>query len=146
MIITRKAIPRRTVLRGLGASLALPLLDGMVPAFAGMQDSPANPVRRLGIVYVPNGMRMEHWTPSLEGAGFDFKLEFATGFLCEGGKRSFYRLADRLQVRRRLVRHAANLVAAPEIQARHVREFAHEVEVHFADFLPDRRITARTDM
>ena len=73
MIITRKAIPRRTVLRGLGASLALPLLDGMVPALTAMQHSPANPVRRLGIVYVPNGMRMEHWTPSLEGAGFDFK-------------------------------------------------------------------------
>ena len=73
MIITRKAIPRRTVLRGLGASLALPLLDGMVPALAAMQQSPANPVRRLGIVYVPNGMRMEHWTPSIEGAGFDFK-------------------------------------------------------------------------
>ncbi len=73
MIITRKAIPRRTMLRGLGVSLALPLLDGMVPAFAAMQNSPANPVRRLGVVYVPNGMRMEHWTPSIEGAGFDFK-------------------------------------------------------------------------
>ena len=69
MIITRKAIPRRTVLRGLGASLALPLLDGMVPALTAMQQSPANPVRRLGIVYVPNGMRMEHWTPSAEGPG-----------------------------------------------------------------------------
>ena len=67
MIITRKTIPRRTVLRGLGASLALPLLDGMVPAFAAVQNSPANPVRRLGVVYVPNGMRMEHWTPSIEG-------------------------------------------------------------------------------
>ena len=60
------------VLRGLGASLALPLLDGMVPALAAMRNSPANPVRRLGVVYVPNGMRMEHWTPSIEGAGFDF--------------------------------------------------------------------------
>ena len=73
MIITRKAIPRRTVLRGLGASVALPLLDGMVPAFAAMRQSPANPVQRLGIVYVPNGMRMEHWTPSIDGVGFDFQ-------------------------------------------------------------------------
>ncbi len=45
MIITRRASPRRTVLRGLGASLALPLLDGMVPALAAMRQSPANPVR-----------------------------------------------------------------------------------------------------
>ena len=72
MIITKKAIPRRTVLRGLGAALALPLLDGMVPAFAAIRNTPANPVRRLGVVYVPNGMMMEHWTPTTEGTGFDF--------------------------------------------------------------------------
>ena len=72
MIITQKAIPRRMVLRGLGASLALPLLDGMVPAVAAMRNTAANPTRRLGVVYVPNGMMMEHWTPSTEGAGFDF--------------------------------------------------------------------------
>ena len=72
MIITRKAIPRRTVLRGLGASLALPLLDGMVPAFAAIRNSAAAPVKRLGVVYVPNGMMMNHWTPRTEGAGFDF--------------------------------------------------------------------------
>ena len=72
MIITKKAIPRRTMLRGLGASLALPLLDGMVPAFTALRDTAANPVRRLGIVYVPNGMMMDHWTPTTEGSGFDF--------------------------------------------------------------------------
>ena len=72
MIITRKAIPRRTVLRGLGASLALPLLDGMVPAFAAIRNTAAAPVKRLGVVYVPNGMMMNHWTPRTEGAGFDF--------------------------------------------------------------------------
>ena len=60
------------MLRGLGASLALPLLDGMVPAFAAIRNTPANPVRRLGVVYVPNGMMMEHWTPTTEGTGFDF--------------------------------------------------------------------------
>ena len=72
MIITQKAIGRRTVLRGLGASLALPLLDGMVPAFAALRTTVANPVRRLGVVYVPNGMMMPHWTPETEGLGFDF--------------------------------------------------------------------------
>ena len=72
MIITRKALPRRTVLRGLGASLALPLLDGMVPAFAALRKTAAAPVKRLGVVYVPNGMMMNHWTPSSEGSRFDF--------------------------------------------------------------------------
>jgi len=72
MIITQKAISRRTVLRGVGASLALPLLDGMVPAFAALRATAANPVRRLGVVYVPNGMMMPHWTPTSEGRGFSF--------------------------------------------------------------------------
>ncbi len=72
MILTQKAIPRRTLLRGLGASLALPLLDAMVPAFAALENSAARPSRRLGVVYVPNGMMMDHWTPKTEGTGFEF--------------------------------------------------------------------------
>ena len=72
MIVTKKAISRRTVLRGLGVSLALPLLDGMVPALAALRNTPANPVRRFGVVYVPNGMAMTNWTPAAEGAGFEF--------------------------------------------------------------------------
>ena len=72
MMITRKAIPRRTVLRGLGASVALPLLDGMVPAFAAIRRTAAAPIRRFGVVYVPNGMMMPHWTPATEGAGFEY--------------------------------------------------------------------------
>ena len=63
MFISKKAIPRRTVLRGLGASLALPLLDGMVPAYAALRTTAAKPVRRLGVCYVPNGMEMRAWTP-----------------------------------------------------------------------------------
>ncbi len=72
MIVTKKAISRRTVLRGIGVSLALPLLDGMIPAFAGVGNAVASPVRRLGVVYVPNGMMMPSWTPQTEGAGFEF--------------------------------------------------------------------------
>ena len=68
MIITKKAIPRRTVLRGLGASVALPLLDSMVPAFSPARVSAASPVRRLGVVYVPNGVNTRMWTPATEGA------------------------------------------------------------------------------
>ena len=71
MIITKQALSRRTVLRGLGVSLALPLLDSMVPAFAGGQGSALHAVRRFGAVYVPNGMWMEQWTPATEGVGFD---------------------------------------------------------------------------
>ena len=71
MIVTRKSIPRRTVLRGIGASLALPFLDSMAPAFAAIRNSAANPVRRFGVVYVPNGMAMRHFTPATEGDGFE---------------------------------------------------------------------------
>jgi hypothetical protein len=71
MVITRMSLPRRTFLRGIGATLALPLLDAMVPALTAMSNTPANPVRRLGVVYVPNGMAMESWTPAVEGTGFE---------------------------------------------------------------------------
>ena len=69
MIITKKAIPRRAMLRGFGAALALPMLDAMIPAMA---NTAPKPIKRLGIVYVPNGMRMDHWTPSTVGDGFKF--------------------------------------------------------------------------
>ena len=71
MIITRKHLPRRTLLRGIGASLALPLLDGMVPALTALSRTAAAPVRRVGFFYVPNGMAMKYWVPAAEGAGFD---------------------------------------------------------------------------
>ncbi|MEE2777410.1 MAG: DUF1552 domain-containing protein [Acidobacteriota bacterium] len=71
MIVTRKKIARRTVLRGIGASMALPFLDAMAPAFAELSRPTAAP-RRLGVVYVPNGMMMDHWTPS--GDRGDFAL------------------------------------------------------------------------
>ncbi len=67
MIITRQSIPRRTFLRGVGASLALPLLDGMVPAFAAVRRSAAGPVPRLFTGYVPNGVIMDRWTPAAAG-------------------------------------------------------------------------------
>jgi hypothetical protein len=71
-IVTKQALPRRTFLRGLGVSVALPLLDGMVPAFAAGRAAAARPVKRLGAVYVPNGVEMRMWTPAAEGAGFVF--------------------------------------------------------------------------
>ena len=72
MIITRRTLSRRTVLRGMGASLALPLLDGMVPAFASPR-----PVRRFGAVYVPNGMSLPHFFPQTSGPGFELSPTLA---------------------------------------------------------------------
>ena len=63
MIISRKALPRRTFLRGVGAAVALPLLDAMVPSMTALAQTPANPVRRLGFVYVPMGSDIARWTP-----------------------------------------------------------------------------------
>ena len=57
MIITKKALPRRTFLRGMGATVALPLLDAMVPSMTALAQTAANPVRRLGFVYIPMGSR-----------------------------------------------------------------------------------------
>ena len=68
MMITKMSLPRRTLLRGMGAAVALPLLDAMAPALTAFAKTPAAPVRRLGVVYVPNGMIMPSWTPPAEGA------------------------------------------------------------------------------
>jgi hypothetical protein len=67
MIITKKALPRRTFLRGVGATLALPLLDAMVPSMTALAKTPADPVRRLGFVYMPMGCDIARWTPPGEG-------------------------------------------------------------------------------
>lgn len=67
MILTKKAIPRRTFLRGIGATVALPLLDAMVPSMTALARTPARPVRRLGFVYMPMGCDLPRWTPAGEG-------------------------------------------------------------------------------
>ena len=68
MVITKLALPRRTFLRGMGATLALPFLDAMVPAMSAR--APGTP--RFAAVYVGNGANMFDWTPPTEGAGFTF--------------------------------------------------------------------------
>jgi hypothetical protein len=64
-------LPRRTVLRGLGATVALPLLDAMLPAFSLRGRAAASPVQRFQAFYVPNGMAMEYWSPKGEGSAFE---------------------------------------------------------------------------
>ncbi|MBM87156.1 MAG: hypothetical protein CMQ41_02140 [Gammaproteobacteria bacterium] len=71
MIITKKALPRRTFVKGVGAALAMPLLESMLPALARAQDT-SNPVQRLFVGYVPNGVIMDKWTPTTVGADFAF--------------------------------------------------------------------------
>ena len=72
MMITKKALSRRTVLRGLGAAVSLPLLDAMVPSLTALQLTPAQPRLRFGAVYVPNGVIPGQWFPTAEGSAFEF--------------------------------------------------------------------------
>jgi hypothetical protein len=67
MVITKMHLSRRTMLRGLGTMIALPLLDSMVPALTALAGTAAAPVRRFGVFYVPNGMSMPYWWPKSEG-------------------------------------------------------------------------------
>ena len=76
MFIAKRHLSRRTVLRGMGAALALPLLDAMVPAGVALAQTPARPLRRLGFVYMPNGVArnftgINYWTPVGEGVNFE---------------------------------------------------------------------------
>jgi len=72
MYLTRRALPRRTFLRGMGATLSLPLLESMVPALTATAQTAANPQQRVGFVYIPHGVIMDQWTPAMAGEGFDF--------------------------------------------------------------------------
>ena len=77
MFVSKISLPRRTFLRGMGATLALPLLDAMVPALSAQSQTAARPIRRLGFVYMPNGVArnfagINYWTPLGEGASFEF--------------------------------------------------------------------------
>ncbi len=69
--LTSKALSRRTVLRGLGATMALPFLDAMVPAFAVKVGANGKAAHRFQTFYVPNGMAMQFWTPKGEGRAFE---------------------------------------------------------------------------
>ncbi|HJZ74725.1 MAG TPA: DUF1552 domain-containing protein [Vicinamibacterales bacterium] len=68
MIVTKLALPRRTFLRGIGATLALPLLDAMRPALTASARTAARPVKRLGFAYLPMGAAPGQWSPAGEGA------------------------------------------------------------------------------
>ena len=71
MIITKTALSRRTVLRGLGTTLALPLLDGMVPALAALAKTAAAGPRRFSVIYVAHGTAPGYWVPKNEGPAYE---------------------------------------------------------------------------
>lgn len=97
-MITRKHLPRRTLLRAAGAAIGLPFLDAMTPAFAAPARSASKSPTRMAFVYVPNGIIMPDWTPDEEGAGFSFKrtmkplepfrdrVSVLTGLMQNGGR------------------------------------------------------------
>jgi Protein of unknown function (DUF1552) len=72
MFITKKHLPRRTFLRGMGVTLALPMLDSMVPAQTPLRSTAAAAKSRFLGIYVPHGATMDKWTPAQEGSGFEF--------------------------------------------------------------------------
>ena len=72
MFITKKHLDRRTVLRGMGAAIGLPLLDAMIPARTALAQTAAAPKPHLGFIYFPHGAVMDKWTPSASGKDFDF--------------------------------------------------------------------------
>jgi hypothetical protein len=72
VFITKKSVSRRAVLRGVGATLALPLLDAMIPASTALARTAAQPVRRFGAVFIPMGELPGFWTPETVGSGFEF--------------------------------------------------------------------------
>ena len=77
MLITNKTLPRRTVLRGLGTAIALPLLDSMIPAVSLFAKTSANPVRRFGVVYVAHGAAPGYWEPKTTGAAYELTAPLA---------------------------------------------------------------------
>ena len=71
MYLTKKHLSRRSVLRGLGVTVALPLLDAMIPARTALAHTAGKPMPKLAFVYFPHGAIMNRWTPATEGKAFE---------------------------------------------------------------------------
>jgi len=71
MFLTRKHLSRRTLLKGIGASISLPLLDAMIPAGTAFGQTAAKPSQRLGFVYFPHGALQDEWQPKQFGRDFE---------------------------------------------------------------------------
>src|SRR5258708_4453707 len=113
MVITKMHLSRRTVLRGLGVTLALPFLDSMVPALTALSKTAAAPVRRFGVFYVPNGMSMPYWFPKTAGPLAELPPTL----------RSLAEVKDRVLLMGGLADEAANLVRTGGDHARSAGTF-----------------------
>src|SRR2546425_9965320 len=113
MIITKMHVSRRTVLRGLGAALVLPVLGSMVPPVTALAQTAAAPVRRLGVFYVPNGMSMPYWFPKTVGPMSELPATL----------RSLTELKDRVLLMGGLADESANLVKGGGDHARSAGTF-----------------------
>ena len=78
MYVMKKSLSRRTFLQGIGATMALPLLDSMVPAFAATRNTAANPISRLGIIYIPHGAVLDKWIPETDGPDYEMSPTLKT--------------------------------------------------------------------
>jgi len=78
MFLTKTALPRRTFLRGVGATVALPLLDAMIPSATALAQTPGVRPSRVGFIYVPHGADMASWTPTSGGSQFDLSPTLQT--------------------------------------------------------------------
>jgi len=74
MFISKKHLSRRTILKGVGASLALPLLDAMIPAHTALAQTAAKPTLRFGTIYIPHGAIMDVWMPKTTGSNFELPV------------------------------------------------------------------------
>ena len=101
MFITKMALERRSFLRGVGATLALPFLDAMTPAFA----APGKAIPRLSFMYIPNGINIAQWTPS--GSGKDFAFSSTL--------KSLEPFRDQLSCRWRQLRHVVRSKRAQHV-------------------------------
>src|ERR1700684_3072951 len=72
MFLTKKHLPRRTFLQSVGATIALPLLDSMIPANTALAQTAAKPMLRAGFIYIPMGAQIPQWTPIGDKDGFKF--------------------------------------------------------------------------
>ena len=153
-IITRKSLSRRTILRGLSVTLGLPLLDAMVPAFSVLAKTAAKPVHRFQAIYVPNGMAMEHWTPTAEGSDFELTpiLEplapFRNQVLVLSGLRGSWRYnhpgatTSFLTGTPRGGRNVAELLAETSIDQLLAREFSKSTQLASLELSMDRVASA----
>ena len=85
MFVTKKTLPRRTFLRAMGTTIALPFLDAMVPALSARA---LKPTPRFGFVYIANGVIQNQWTPATTGAGFELTPTLRRSRTCATRSRS----------------------------------------------------------